>query len=68
MVKFDDVSVPSKVKAELNILGTGGTQTVHLTVDLKFWNSKTKEYEQIKNSVDESIQQVEASGIVSKTK
>ena len=66
--KFDDVSVPSKVRAELNILGPGGIQTVHLTVDLKFWNSKTKEYEQIKNSVDESIQQVEASGIVSKTK
>ncbi len=65
--KFDDVSVPSKVRAELNFLG-GGIQTVHLTVNLKFWNSKTKEYEQIKNSVDESIQQVEASGIVSKTK
>lgn len=64
--KFDDVSVPSKVKAELNIQGTGGIQTVHLTVDLKFWNSQTKDYKQIEKSVDEAIQQVEASGIMPK--
>jgi len=66
--KFDDFSVPRKVKAELRCLGNGGVQELNLTVDLKFWNSKTKEYQAVKKVVDEAIQQVEALEVAPKTK
>ena len=66
--KFDDCSVPKKVIAFLSNLGSGGFQDFHLTVDLKFWNSKNKEYEDVKKVVDEAIQQVEALGAVPKPK
>jgi hypothetical protein len=66
--KFDDFSVPRKVKAELNSGGAGGVQDLKLTVDLMFSNSKTKEYETVKKVVDEAIQQVDALELAPKMK
>ena len=65
---FDDISVPRKVKAELSNGGNGGLQGLYLTVELKFWNSRTKEYKAIKKLIDEAIPQVKALEVAPKTK
>jgi hypothetical protein len=57
--KVDDVSVPEIVTARLQNAGFQEVSELTLTVKIKFWTERTKEYEEMKKVADEAFAAVE---------
>jgi hypothetical protein len=57
--QVDDVPVPEKVVARLGNAGFKEVKELNLTVNLKFWNEGTKEYQAMKTLADQAADQID---------